>query len=88
MVKIFYDFEFTGRGFMDIMSIGCVAMNDNLEELGTFYSLVKPKYNVIELVTKMTNITDDDLKDAKSFPEVFADFIQYVIEHKSNNLFL
>ena len=69
-MNYYIDFEATQYN-QEIISIGCVR-----EDGKTFYSLIKPKKlkNVTKFISKLTGITKDKLKNAKTSDEVFRDF--------------
>ena len=75
-MNFYLDFEaaqFSNR----IISIGCITDDDVY-----FYSLVKleGKKKVGKFVAAMTNIKDEDLKEAPSADAVFADFWNWVVD--------
>lgn len=58
----------------DIIQIGAVLLNRNLESVAIFDSLVKPREPVSQYITELTGITDEAAKAALSFPEVIKAF--------------
>jgi DNA polymerase-3 subunit alpha len=52
--------------------------DDGWEEVGNFYSLVNPGVAVPEIVTKITGITEEKLRGAPTFGEVFPSFDELV----------
>ena len=70
----------------EIVQIGAVKLNSNLEMIDTFNSFVKPNiYKEIHpFIKKMTNITNEDVKNAPSFPEAFSMFKAFM--NNNNNV--
>ena len=78
MKIFFYDLETTGTEIpMDeITEIGAVkVINGRIAE--SFTTLVKPKQSISELITKITGIDDELVKDAPSIEEVLPDFYKF-----------
>lgn len=76
-MNYFLDFEAAPSG--QIISIGCVS------ELGeTFYTLVKQKLpeQIPPFLTKLTNITNKDLKHAPSLDEACNNFLDFITNSK------
>ncbi|MEG1305958.1 MAG: PolC-type DNA polymerase III [Bacilli bacterium] len=77
---IVFDLETTGlnAGAGDsIIEIGAVKIKDN-EIISRFDMLIDPKVPLREIITKITNITDDMLKDKPSEEEAIKEFIKYI----------
>ena len=74
-MKYFLDFEATQFSHR-IISIGAVCENGH-----SFYSLVKPenKYKISKKITELTNITLEDIDNAKGAIEVFNEFYNWVL---------
>lgn len=64
----------------EIIQIGALKLNNNLQVISTFNALVKPKIykEMHPFVEKITNITIDELMLAKPFNEVYEDFCTFV----------
>lgn len=54
-----------------IIEVGYLLVNDDLEVLKEFSSLIKPPCSLDPKITKITKITNEDLKDAPCFSEVW-----------------
>lgn len=63
----------------EVIEIGAVKLNDKKEEISRFRELVRPKaYTSLHFKTKeIISLCEQDLDSARSFPEVFADFISW-----------
>ena len=77
IVRIFLDLEAT-QFSKEIISIG--AVSDKNQE---FYKLVRSKKKITKLITDLTNITNEDLKKAKKFYEVFDEFWDWCCSQKT-----
>lgn len=64
----------------EIIQIGAVKLDENLNVIATFDRMVKPKLytRIHPFVKKMTCITKEDLKTAKSFKSVYKEFIKFI----------
>ncbi|WP_163195488.1 3'-5' exonuclease [Clostridium thermarum] len=64
----------------EIIQVGAVKLNDNLETIATLDRLVKPQIftKLHPFIKEMTGITRNNLNTAKSFKEVFEEFIGLV----------
>lgn len=79
--KVFLDFEFTqGPKFPkeEIISIGCVIYDENLDEVDSFYSLCIPKVNrqIPRIITKITGITQKEIYNAPSFTKMANNLVK------------
>ncbi len=61
-----------------IIDIGAVYLDERLEVLGTFQSLVKPTEDVTPFITQLTGITPAMVADQPSFAEVGTGFSRWV----------
>lgn len=63
----------------EIIEIGAVKLDENLSEIDRFSSIIKPiVYEKMHyIVSEITGITEDVLKDKKLFPDVIKDFITW-----------
>lgn len=81
-----FDFKKTGKPVnnlkcpFEIIEIGAVKLNDNLETIETFHSLVKPQiYKKIHpFVRDITKISMKDLNHSRSFSEVYKNFLKFI----------
>ncbi|WP_419726936.1 exonuclease domain-containing protein [Terrisporobacter petrolearius] len=64
----------------EIIQIGAVKLDSNLEIIDTFNTFVKPHiYREIHpFIKKMTNITNEDVKNAPCFSEAFSMFKSFI----------
>lgn len=69
----------------EIIQIGIIVLDKNLNEVSTLNSLIKPNiYNEINpYVEKITGITLDMVINAKPFEEVYREFVQLVKDDES-----
>lgn len=89
MNYIIYDLEFN-QAFVkgdknsdlpfEIIQIGALKINENLEIIDSFNRLIKPTlYTEIHpYVENLTKITTDMLNTNNSFPEVYEDFLEFL----------
>lgn len=88
----FLDFEFN-QGWNDyhpeIISIGCCIIDSNFNEVGKFYSMVKPKLHqkIHYYVSKVTKIKQKDIDNAPDFCEVSNDFHNFLQDYQDNITF-
>lgn len=69
------------KGFInEIIEIGAVKLNEDLETVSTFSSFVKPSIGkkLRSSVKKLTNITNDDVLSGESFTQVFSSFRKWI----------
>lgn len=64
----------------EIIHLGAVRLDENLNLTGTFNSFIKPKIytRLHPYVKKITGITKADLKSAKPFREVYSEFASFI----------
>ena len=64
----------------EIIQIGAVKLDSNLNIIDTFNTFIKPNiYKEIHpFIKKMTNITNEDVKDAPSFTKAFDIFMEFM----------
>lgn len=75
---VVFDLETTGTEcpIDEITEIGAVKIRDG-EIVETFTTLVKPKQSISEVITKITGIDDELVKDAPSVSQVLPDFYKF-----------
>lgn len=64
----------------EIIQIGAVKLKEDLTEISTFNSFVKPQIytNVSPYVTKITGITDETLANVPTYDIVLKNFVQFI----------
>lgn len=67
------------RSFFEIIQIGAVKLDQNLNALDTFDRYICPSlYPVVNpFITELTGITTEQLVSEKSFPESYEDFVEF-----------
>jgi inhibitor of KinA sporulation pathway (predicted exonuclease) len=92
---IFFDFEMlcSGRRMsyidMEAIRLGAVKYDIYTEEISYFDEYIKPK-KVVPLSNfckKLTGISDEDLVDARSFNEIFNEFLEWIGSVKNSRFF-
>ena len=87
MQYVIFDLEWNnvyGRkinGFInEIIEIGAVKLDEDLNEISTFSSFVKPSIGkkLRGSVKKLTNITNDDVLGGEPFTQAFSDFRKWI----------
>lgn len=77
---VFYDTETTGllkpaandiKQQPHIIEICVMKFDDDMNHLETFESFVKPPMAISDEITKITKITNEDLKDAPNFASIY-----------------
>ncbi len=68
----------------DIIQIGAVYLNRQLEIVDTFSELVKPQEEISDFITELTSISNDDVKYADAFDLVAEKFEKWVESHTNN----
>ena len=60
--------------FNEIIEIGAVKLDETLTEQGVFHAVIRPQVSkkLSTIVTDLTNITDEELKDGTSFHKAMA----------------
>lgn len=69
----------------EILQIGAVKLDSDLNIIDTFNTFVKPNiYKEIHpFIKKMTNIIHEDVKDAPNFPQAFNNFKEFMNNDKN-----
>lgn len=82
---IILDIEFNGRKFaselpMEVIEIGAVRLNAELQPVAEFSALVKPVYfaKLNEFIKKKTGIPQEGIDAAEGFPDVIHDFMNWL----------
>ena len=85
MNYIIFDLELNSKPFKnrhpnEIIEIGAVKLNEDLDVLGTFQSFVKPKLykKLFSVVKNKTHITQADVNNAEDFKSVITRFRQWI----------
>lgn len=64
----------------EIIEIGALKVDwDTLEVQSAFSTLIRPKHHVPEIITKITSITEHDVKDAPEFIEVLPELSDFFL---------
>jgi len=66
---------------METIEIGAVMLDDNLQEISSFRTYVKPEYNdgIVKKITRLTGITDDMVLNAPRFNEALRMFSNWCL---------
>ncbi|MBQ7431134.1 MAG: exonuclease domain-containing protein [Butyrivibrio sp.] len=66
---------------METIEIGAVMLDDNLQEISSFKTYVKPEYNdgIVKKITKLTGITNEMVKNAPTFKEALHMFTSWCL---------
>ncbi len=87
MQYVIFDLEWNNvygrkiQGFInEIIEIGAVKLNDQLEEIDTFSSFIRPSIGkrLRGSVKKLTNITNDDVQSGEPFTYVFSTLRKWI----------
>lgn len=67
----------------EIIEIGAVCVDTNMNVLGEFCQFIRPKVNPVlsEFCIQLTSITQDDVNSAEPFPLVIDAFKQWIQNH-------
>jgi inhibitor of KinA sporulation pathway (predicted exonuclease) len=68
----------------DIIQIGAVLLDRNLDEIDRFTSLVKPREPITEYITNLTGITQDQVDIAPDFLTVANNLIEWASSNVNN----
>lgn len=87
---IILDIEFNGRKFasdkpMEVIEIGAVRLNAELEQVDEFSALIKPVYfaKLNDFIKKKTGIPQESIDKASGFRKVIGDFIRWLDRSES-----
>lgn len=66
----------------ETIEIGAVMLDDNLQEISSFRTYVKPEFNsgIVPKIRKLTGITDEMVVNAPSFNEALRAFTSWCLE--------
>ncbi|CAM3174534.1 3'-5' exonuclease [Paenibacillus lupini] len=85
MDYIILDIEFNGRKFasdlpMEVIEIGAVRLNADLQQTDIFSSLIRPVYfsKLNSFIKKKTGIPQEEIDIAPRFPRVIEEFIKWL----------
>jgi len=85
MDYIVLDIEFNGRKFasdlpMEVIEIGAVRLNEQLQQVDEFGAMIKPVYfaKLNSFIKKKTGIAQEEIDRAGGFPAVIADFLAWL----------
>lgn len=85
MNYIVYDLELNSKPFKssipnEIIEVGAIKLDDNLQEIDTFSSFIKPKYfkKLFSVVKQKTKITQEHINGADNFRNVINQFIRWI----------
>lgn len=66
---------------METIEIGAVMLDDDLKEIDSFQTYVKPEHNAIESkIKKLTGITDEMVADAPRFNDALKSFLNWCLK--------
>lgn len=85
MNYVIYDLELNSKPFKsslpnEIIEIGAVKLDSNLNEIDTFQAFIKPKYfkKLFPVVKRKTNITQEEINNAGNFKEAISNFKSWI----------
>ncbi|MFD0712368.1 exonuclease domain-containing protein [Paenibacillus sp. GCM10027626] len=94
MDYIILDIEFNGRKFasdkpMEVIEIGAVRLDAQLQQIDEFAAFIKPVYfaKLNDFIKKKTGIPQEAIDSAARFPKVIQDFIGWLNRSESFILF-
>lgn len=66
---------------METIEIGAVMLDDNLQEISSFRTYVKPEYNdgIVKKITRLTGITNEMVMNAPTFKEALHMFTSWCL---------
>ena len=86
---VVYDLESTGlsSNYNEIIEISAVRLYKG-EIVNEFSTFVKPKAKISNFITKLTSITNDDVRSAPSIEQVLPEFVDFIddilVAHNAN----
>lgn len=85
MNYIIYDLELNSKPFKsnlpnEIIEIGAVKLDSDLNEIDTFQAFIKPRYfkKLFPVVKRKTKITQEDVNDAENFKDIISSFRNWI----------
>lgn len=60
-----------------IIEIFCLKIDKNFKKIGEFHTLIKPPIPIPEIITKITGLTDNDVRGKPTFVEVYPKLIKF-----------
>lgn len=80
MKTIFFDIETTGLSATTdtILEVAAVVVDENFNVIDTYQSFINPGRRIPYLITQLTKITDDTVKNARTEYVVLNDFMNWV----------
>lgn len=89
MKYIILDVEFNGRRFasdlpMEVIEIGAVCLNEQLDTIDEYTAVVKPYYfsKLNKFIQEKTNIAQTEIDAAPRWPEIYEAFTAWLEQHK------
>ncbi len=66
----------------ELIEIGAVMLDDDMQEISEFKTYVKPEYSesISPRIVELTGITDEHIKDAPLFAEAFDSFAKWCLD--------
>lgn len=83
-MKLFADFEFNGQIELETIEFGAILTDDLCNQISSFKMYVKPNYKITNHVEKITNITNELVKEALNFKDVLFSFKRWIKENSDN----
>lgn len=63
----------------EIIEIGAIMLDDNMDEIRVFKSYIKPEYSVVsKRIENLTGISNELLADKESFANAFIEFFEWL----------
>lgn len=85
MNYIIYDLELNSKPFKstlpnEIIEIGAVKLDSDLNEIDTFQAFIKPRYfkKLFPVVKRKTKISQEDVNNAENFKEIISSFRSWI----------
>jgi len=85
MNYIIYDLELNSKPFKsnlpnEIIEIGAVKLDKDLNEIDTFQAFIKPKYfkKLFSIVKRKTKITQEDINNAGYYKDIISNFRSWI----------
>lgn len=62
-----------------IIEICCIKIDEDMEIIDTFECFINPKEEISNEITKITGITTDDTKNAKTFEQIYSGLAEFFL---------